>query len=136
MDDRVSPESRFPPHPSPPPPPDLDKLEQTVQEAFQKIADSMNDALSTSSVTNRINRAVRAQPTRSLPDGWGQQAGEEPTWCDVLGQQILETMAEDPDLDSQDLDEGLIRVAAVVVGWIKDRNRRRKAAYRAGLKEG
>jgi hypothetical protein len=52
------------------------------------------------------------------------------TWWDILLEEVLEAAAERPDLDNQDLDKELTQAAAVIVSWLKDRERRRETARR------
>lgn len=61
------------------------------------------------------------------------EANQAVTWWDLLLKEVLEAAAEDPSLENQNLDTKLIQVAAVCVSWLKDRDRRRKAALLGDL---
>lgn len=141
---------------------DADRLDQVFREGLQRISDSLDAALATMAVTNRVTREVEAQERqrglKSWPEGTGPavhpiaplagrgnadapelrdiwraevdvlEANQAVTWWDLLLKEILEVAAENPALENQGLDTELTQVAALCVSWLKNRDRRRKAA--------
>jgi hypothetical protein len=72
-------------------------------------------------------------PASQLADVTRQQcdASDEmnsTTWWGILFEEIMEALAEDPDVANEDLDKEITQVAAVCVSWLKDRARRRASA--------
>lgn len=161
------PPGRDAPHAPSPPPADRNELSRTLREGFQKIADSLDNAMAGVAVVNKIQRELgrqeREHGVSSWPDGTGPgqhplyplagwvyasaeeladiarrmsdilESNGELDWLDILLEAVLKAAAQDDDLESSDLDDELVRVGAVVVAWVKDRERRRQR--RADLAE-
>lgn len=138
-------------------PENLEKLDESIRAGFEKVANDLENALASVAVTNRIVREVANQERqvglRECPDGTGptthpvemlagtafsnattasrdmdfecqmrEAVHQDVTWFHYLMREALKVSAEEPDLDT-----ALVKAAALIVSWIKDRDRRHKA---------